>query len=127
MRTTGPDMPKILLVEDDSLNLDMICRCIQREGFEVITAIDGPSGLAKARSERPSLILMDLSLPEIDGWEITRRLKGDAETAGIPIIALTAHTMEGDREKALAAGCDDYASKPVDIPTLLEQIRKLLS
>lgn len=116
---------KILLVEDNEMNRDMLSRRLQRKGYEVITAIDGAQGLEMARSEVPQLILMDMSLPVMDGWEATRILKSNADTRPIPIIALTAHAMAGDREKALEAGVDDYDTKPVEFPRLLEKIELL--
>jgi CheY-like chemotaxis protein len=117
---------KILLVEDNPLNLDMLSRRLQRKGFEVITAVDGQQGIELAQSELPHLILMDMSLPIIDGWEATRKLKADPKTTGIPIIALTAHAMVGDKEKAEQAGCDDYDTKPIDFVRLLEKITKFI-
>jgi two-component system, cell cycle response regulator DivK len=119
-------MPKLLLVEDNEMNRDMLCRRLQRREYEVVIAVDGEQGVALARSEAPDLILMDMSLPVIDGWEATRQLKAAPETSAIPIIALTAHAMSGDREKALAAGCDDYDTKPIELPRLLEKIAALL-
>lgn len=119
-------MPKILLVEDNELNRNMLERRLLRKGFQVILAANGEESIAKAAQDSPDLILMDLSLPGIDGWEATRRIKADNETAVIPIIALTAHAMTGDREKALAAGCDDYDSKPVELERLLGKIQRLL-
>ena len=119
-------MPKILYVEDNEDNVYMLKRRLERAGFEVIVAPDGEQGLAVARDQRPDLILMDLSLPVLDGWEATRRLKGLEGTRTIPVIALSAHAMPGDREKALEAGCDDYAAKPVNLPSLLAKIRALL-
>lgn len=119
-------MAKILLVEDNELNRDMLSRRLTRRGYDVVIAVDGQEGVDKAHSESPALILMDMSLPKIDGWEATRQLKGDDETKSIPIIALTAHAMRGDREKALESGCDDYDTKPVDLPRLIEKIEKLL-
>lgn len=119
-------MPKILLVEDNELNRDMLSRRLQRRGYDVVIAVDGEEGIDKAVAEAPALILMDMSLPKIDGWEATRRLKGDPRTSEIPIIALTAHAMRGDREKAIDAGCDDYDTKPVDLPRLLEKIGKFV-
>jgi CheY-like chemotaxis protein len=119
-------MVKILLVEDNEMNLDMLSRRLGRQGYEVVVAQDGAAGLAKAASEHPELILMDMSLPVVDGWEATRRLKADPATSGIPIIALTAHAMAEDKEKAIGAGCDDYDTKPIDLTRLLEKIRKLL-
>ena len=120
-------MPKVLLVEDNELNRDMLSRRLERKGFEVILAVDGIQGLALARSEAPDLILMDMSLPEIDGWEATCRLKADEATCQIPVLALTAHAMERDRERAIEAGCDDYDTKPVNLPRLLEKIQTLLN
>ena len=119
-------MAKILLVEDNEMNRDMLSRRLERRGYEVALAVDGNEGLEKARSEQPHLILMDMSLPGLDGWEATRQLKEDGATSGIPVIALTAHAMAGDREKALAAGCDDYDTKPVDFKRLLGKIQALL-
>jgi CheY-like chemotaxis protein len=115
-------MPKILLVEDNEMNRDMLSRRLQRRGYEVVLAVDGPSGLEMAQTEAPDLVLMDMSLPTLDGWEATRRLKADAATQDIPVIALTAHAMSGDREKALEAGCDDYDTKPVEFLRLLGKI-----
>ncbi len=119
-------MPKILLVEDNEMNRDMLSRRLLRKGFDVVMAEDGALGVARATSESPALILMDMSLPVIDGWEATRRLKADAATAHIPIIALTAHAMSEDRDKAMAAGCDDYDTKPIDLDRLLTKIAGLL-
>jgi CheY-like chemotaxis protein len=119
-------MPKILLVEDNDMNRDMLSRRLVRNGFEVVMAVDGSQGVAMAASERPDLILMDLSLPVIDGWEATRRVKAEAATSAIPVIALTAHALVEDREKAKAAGCDDFDTKPVELPRLLEKINRLL-
>ncbi|MFQ5594003.1 MAG: response regulator [Anaerolineae bacterium] len=119
-------MSKVLLVEDNEINRDMLTRRLLRKGYQVVTAIDGEAGLAMARSEAPDLILMDLSLPGLDGWEATRRLKAAPETRPIPIIALTAHAMAGDREKALEAGCDDYDTKPIELPRLLTKMEVLL-
>src|SRR5215469_3566624 len=119
-------MAKILLVEDNEMNRDMLSRRLERKGFEVVMAPDGQQGIALAGSEAPDLILMDMSLPVVDGWEATRRVKADDATRGIPVIALTAHAMVGDREKALNAGCDDYDTKPVDFPRLLGKIEMLL-
>ena len=118
--------PKILLVEDNEMNRDMLSRRLQRKGYEVILALDGGQGVALAQERAPDLILMDMSLPVLDGWEAARRLKAQAETQAIPIIALTAHAMEGDRVKALEAGCDDYDTKPIELPRLLEKITVLL-
>ena len=119
-------MTKILLVEDNEMNLDMLSRRLSRQGYEVVAAQDGAAGVDRAASERPHIILMDMSLPVLDGWEATRRLKADPATREIPIIALTAHAMAEDREKAMAAGCDDYDTKPIDLPRLIEKIKKLL-
>ncbi len=119
-------MAKILYVEDNEDNVYMLSRRLRRNGHEVIVAADGEQGLAMARAEAPALILMDLRLPAMDGWEATRRLKATPETRDIPIIALSAHVMAGDKEKALAAGCDDYDTKPVDLPRLLEKMAALL-
>ena len=119
-------MPRILLVEDNEMNRDMLSRRLERREFEVLIAVDGREGVEKAGSELPDLVLMDMSLPEMDGWEATRQLKGDEKTSAIPVIALTAHAMAGDREKALEAGCDDYDSKPVDFKRLLAKIEALL-
>lgn len=120
-------MSKILLVEDNEMNRDMLSRRLARRGYEVVIAIEGETGIALAASEAPDLILMDMSLPILDGWEATRRLKADSATRHIPVIALTAHAMSSDRDKALEAGCDDYDTKPVEISRLLEKIEALLS
>ena len=120
-------MAKILLVEDNEMNRDMLSRRLQRKGYEVILAVDGEQGIKLANSANPDLILMDLSLPIIDGWEATRQIKSQPETAEIPIIALTAHAMEDDHRSALDAGCDDYDSKPVDFPRLISKIEACLS
>ena len=120
-------MSKILLVEDNEMNRDMLSRRLLRRGYEVVIAVDGESGLALAGSEAPNLILMDMSLPVLDGWEATRRLKAAPTTQHIPIIALTAHAMSSDRDKALEAGCDDYDTKPIELPRLLEKIEALLA
>ncbi len=119
-------MPKILLVEDNEMNRDMLARRLQRRGYEVIIAEDGERGVSLAAAERPDLILMDMSLPVMDGWEATRRLKAEPETQTIPVIALTAHALSSDREKAVAAGCDDYDTKPVELERLLVKIERLL-
>jgi CheY-like chemotaxis protein len=119
-------MAKILLVEDNEMNRDMLSRRLIRKGFDVVMAVDGEQAVALAQSELPDLILMDMSLPVIDGWEATRRVKAADTTSGIPIIALTAHAMAGDREKTLNAGCDDYDTKPIEMPRLLEKIEALL-
>lgn len=120
-------MVKILYVEDNEDNLYMLSNRLTRRGYEVVSARDGQQGIAMAESEAPALILMDLSLPIIDGWEATRRLKAEALTRNIPVIALSAHAMAGDREKAIAAGCDDYDTKPVELPRLLDKIAALLA
>jgi CheY-like chemotaxis protein len=119
-------MPKILLVEDNEMNRDMLSRRLVRNGFEVVMAIDGGQGVAMAASEKPDLILMDMSLPVMDGWEATRRVKADTATSTIPVIALTAHALVEDREKAKAAGCDDFDTKPVELPRLLAKIQALV-
>src|SRR5258705_11136770 len=119
-------MAKILLVEDNEMNRDMLSRRLLRQGFEVVMAVDGGQAVIMADSERPDLILMDMSLPVIDGWEATRRVKAADRTAHIPVIALTAHAMSGDREKALEAGFDDYDTKPIELPRLLEKIAATL-
>jgi CheY-like chemotaxis protein len=119
-------MTKILLVEDNEMNRDMLSRRLARKGYDVVIAIDGKQGIEMARSEAPDLILMDMSLPVVDGWEATRQLKSTPETQSIPVIALTAHAMAGDREKAVAAGCNDYDIKPIELPRLLEKIEALL-
>jgi CheY-like chemotaxis protein len=120
-------MPKILLVEDNEMNRDMLSRRLARKGYQVVLALDGQSGLEMTQTEVPDLVLMDMSLPVLDGWEATRRLKADPATRHIPVIALTAHAMSSDREKALEAGCDDYDTKPVELPRLLTKIEALLS
>jgi len=119
-------MAKILLVEDNEMNRDMLARRLARRGYDVVIAVDGKEGLRLAQTEAPDVILMDMSLPVLDGWEATRQLKGMSATQAIPIIALTAHAMSGDREKALAAGCDDYDSKPIEFSRLLEKIQAFL-
>jgi len=119
-------MPKILLVEDNEMNRDMLSRRLQRKGFEVEMAVDGKQGVEMALTGKYDLILMDMSLPEIDGWEATRRVREADQTRAIPIIALTAHAMSGDREKAMAAGCNDYDTKPVELERLLAKIAALL-
>lgn len=119
-------MPKILLVEDNEMNRDMLSRRLIRKGFEVVMAIDGAEGVAMAQRENPDLILMDMSLPIINGWEATQQIRASPQVASVPIIALTAHAMSGDREKAIEAGCDDYDTKPVELPRLLEKIDTLL-
>ncbi|HEY3329038.1 MAG TPA: response regulator [Capsulimonadaceae bacterium] len=119
-------MPRILLVEDNETNRDMLSRRLIKRGYDVVLAVDGESGLELASAESPDLILMDMSLPVLDGWEATRRLKLSAATRPIPVIALTAHAMSSDREKALEAGCDDYDTKPIELPRLLAKIEALL-
>ena len=119
-------MPKILLVEDNEMNRDMLSSRLERKGFEVVQAVDGMSGVCMAKIQSPDLVLMDMSLPVLDGWEATRRLKADVETRHIPVIALTAHAMSSDRDKALEAGCNDYDTKPIDLPRLLGKIDALL-
>ncbi|HEX8235802.1 MAG TPA: response regulator [Abditibacteriaceae bacterium] len=119
-------MSKLLLVEDNELNRDMLSRRLQRKGYEMIMATDGQEGVQMAQAQHPDLILMDMSLPVIDGWEATRLLKADASTQNIPVIALTAHAMAGDRERAVEAGCNDYDTKPIELPRLLEKIEALL-
>jgi CheY-like chemotaxis protein len=120
-------MAKILLVEDNEMNRDMLSRRLERKGYQVILAVDGEQGVKMAQNESPHLILMDMSLPVIDGWEATRQLKADPAARAIPIIALTAHAMAGDREKALEAGANDYDTKPIDLPRLLSKMEALLS
>jgi len=119
-------MPKILLVEDNEMNRDMLSRRLEKRGYTLAIAIDGGAGVAMAKSEQPDLILMDMSLPVLDGWDATRQVKADPATAKIPVIALTAHAMESDRQKALAAGCDDFDTKPVELNRLLLKIEELL-
>jgi len=120
-------MATVLLVEDNELNRDMLSRRLQRKGYSVIMAVDGEAGVAMALSARPHIILMDMSLPIIDGWEATRRIKNNPATQHIPLIALTAHAMAGDRERAIEAGCDDYDTKPVDLERLLGKMAALLN
>jgi len=119
-------MSKILIVEDNEMNLDMLSRRLERRGYEIVIATDGAQGVNLAKEKKPDLILMDMSLPVMDGWEATRRIKSDPDVNAIPIIALTAHAIAGDREKALAAGCDEYESKPVKFPKLLAKIKEFL-
>jgi CheY-like chemotaxis protein len=119
-------MTKILLVEDNEMNRDMLSRRLERKGYGVVMAVDGQQAIDMARSEAPALILMDMSLPVIDGWEATRRIKADNATQAIPVIALTAHAMQGDEDKAKQAGCDDFDTKPVELPRLLEKIEAQL-
>jgi CheY-like chemotaxis protein len=120
-------MPKILLVEDNEMNRDMLTRRLQRQGFEVCCAPDGPSGVAMAESERPDLILMDVALGEMDGWEATQLIKARPSTAGIPIIALTAHALASDRDRSIEVGCVDFDTKPIDMPRLLHKINTWLN
>lgn len=120
-------MPRILLVEDNEMNRDMLTRRLERRGFEILAAPDGAEGVKMALAEKPDLVLMDMSLPVMDGWDATRAIKADPAGATIPVIALTAHAMAGDREKCLAAGCDEYDTKPVEFPRLMEKIDALLS
>ena len=120
-------MPKILFVEDNEMNRDMLSRRLERRGYEVVMALDGQQAVDMAQSAAPDLILMDMSLPVIDGWEATRRVKAAPDTRAIPVIALTAHAMAGDREKAMEAGCDDYDTKPIDLARLLPKIEALLA
>ena len=119
-------MAKVLLVEDNEMNRDMLSRRLIRRGFQVVFAMDGQQGVDLARSERPDIILMDMSLPVIDGWEATRRVKADDATRGVPVIGLTAHARAGDREKAIEAGCDDYDTKPVELDRLIGKIERLI-
>jgi two-component system cell cycle response regulator DivK len=120
-------MPKVLLVEDNEMNRDMLSRRLARRGFDVLIAVDGEQGVEMAKTDRPDLILMDMSLPVLDGWSATRRIKAEIDTRFIPLIALTAHAMAGDRDKALEAGCDDYDTKPIELPRLLDKMERLLS
>ena len=119
-------MSKILLVEDNEMNRDMLSRRLKRRGYEILIAVDGAEGVAIATAEKPDLILMDMSLPIMDGWEATKKIKANPKTRSIPTIALTAHAMAGDREKALAAGCDDYDTKPIELKRLLAKIQNFL-
>jgi CheY-like chemotaxis protein len=119
-------MAKILIVEDNEMNRDMLSRRLVRRGYQIAIAVDAEQGVAAAKSQAPDIILMDMSLPGMDGWEATRRLKAEPATQAIPVIGLTAHAMAGDREKAMAAGCDDYDTKPVELPRLLQKIEALL-
>jgi CheY-like chemotaxis protein len=118
---------KILLVEDNEMNRDMLSRRLEKRGYEVVIAVDGQQGVARAHAEAPALIVMDMSLPVLDGWEATRQLKSAPATRAIPVIALTAHAMAGDRERAMEAGADDFDTKPVELPRLLEKIEVLLA
>jgi CheY-like chemotaxis protein len=119
-------VPKILLVEDNEMNQDMLTRRLERRGYQVVLATDGAQGVALAGSESPDLILMDMSLPVMDGWDATRHIKADPATSSIPVIALTAHAMSGDRDRAMQAGCDDYDTKPIELARLLGKIEALL-
>ena len=120
-------MPKVLLVEDNEMNRDMLSRRLERRGFDVLIAVDGEEGVRMAKTEMPDLILMDMSLPVLDGWGAARQIKAEANTRSIPLIALTAHAMAGDRDKALQAGCDDYDTKPIELPRLLDKMDRLLN
>ena len=120
-------MPKILVIEDNEMNRDMLTRRLERRGYDVIVSADGEEGISKVQSDRPDLVLMDMDLPILNGWEATRRLKAAEETQAIPIIALTAHAMAGDREKALEAGCDDYDTKPIEFTRLVNKIEAQLA
>jgi len=119
-------MAKVLLVEDNEMNRDMLSRRLKRAGYDVVMALDGEEGVALAGSEAPDIILMDMSLPRMDGWEATQRIKAEERLRAIPVIALTAHAMGGDRDRAMAAGCDDYDTKPVDLPRLLDKMKQAL-
>jgi CheY-like chemotaxis protein len=119
-------MPKILIVEDNEENRDSLSRRLQRRGYAIVTAADGNAGLVMAQSEKPDLILMDMNMPELDGWEATRQIKAIEELRDVPVLALTAHALAGDRERAVAVGCTDYHTKPVDFPKLLAQIEGIL-
>jgi len=119
-------MKKLLLVEDNEMNRDMLSRRLERKGYTVVMAVDGGEGVEKAESETPDIILMDMSLPVVDGWEATRRVKANPATKHVPVIALTAHAMAGDRDKTIEAGCNDYDTKPIDLPRLLGKIEALL-
>jgi CheY-like chemotaxis protein len=119
-------MPRLLIVDDNEQNRDLLSRRLQRRGFDVLLAEDGRAGVEMARAEKPDLILMDMNMPQIDGWEATRQIKAEPEVASVPVIGLTAHALEGDRERALEAGCADYHTKPVDFPKLMAQIEALL-
>jgi two-component system, cell cycle response regulator DivK len=119
-------MPRILVVEDNEENRDALSRRLQRRGFEVLMANDGKAGVEMTKTEKPDLVLMDMNMPELDGWEATRQIKAEPETHAIPVIALTAHAMQGDRERAMAVGCSDYHTKPVEFPKLISQIEGIL-
>lgn len=127
MNPVGGQMPRFLLVEDNEMNRDMLSRRLERKGYDVEVAVDGQEGIEKAKAGGYDLVLMDMSLPEVDGWEATRQLRAAPETRELPIIALTAHAMTGDREKALEAGCDDYDTKPIELSRLLQKIEQLLT
>jgi len=120
-------MAKILVVEDNEINRDMMVRRLERRGYTIVTAVDGQEGIDLTRSEKPDLVLMDMSLPVLDGWEATRQIKNDLSIKQIPVVGLTAHAMVGDRDKALQAGCDDYATKPVEFEKLIELINRLIA
>ena len=120
-------MPKVLLVEDNEMNRDMLARRLTKRGYQVAVAVDGAEGVAMARASGPDLVLMDMSLPVLHGWDATRELKADPATQAIPVIALTAHAMAGDREKALEAGCDEFETKPIELPRLLAKMEALLA
>ena len=120
-------MPRILIVEDNEENRDALSRRLERRGFEVLMATDGAAGVEMAKTEKPDLILMDMNMPQVDGWEATRRIKAETDLQQIPVIALTAHAMAGDRERALEAGCTDYHTKPIEFPKLMTQIETVLS
>ena len=120
-------MLKVLLVEDNEMNRDMLSRRLARRGFDVLMAVDGEQGVQMAKTEMPDLILMDMSLPVLDGWEATRQIKAEATTQSIPLIALTAHAMAGDRDKSIQAGCEDYDTKPIELPRLLDKMDRLLN
>ncbi len=124
--TLTTTVAKILLVEDNEMNRDMLSRRLERKGYQIVMAVDGGAGVEMATSEKPDLILMDMSLPVLNGWEATRQIKANPDTKAIPVIALTAHAMATDREKALEAGCEDYDTKPIELPRLLEKMETLL-
>jgi CheY-like chemotaxis protein len=119
-------MPRLLIVDDNEQNRDMLSRRLQRRGFDVLLANDGRAAVEMARAEKPDLILMDMNMPQLDGWEATRQIKAEPEVSSVPVIGLTAHALEGDRERALEAGCTEYHTKPVDFPKLMAQIEALL-
>lgn len=120
-------MAKILIVEDNDMNLDMLSRRLDRKGYQILVARDGQAGVEQAMSQKPDLILMDMSLPVMDGWEATRQIKANSDTTAIPVVALTAHAMQSDRDKAMDAGCDDFYTKPIEMPGLLKIIGRLLN